>query len=97
MTSDGETVQPQALRALAEQLESQVHPLLERAVNSFKAAEIEGEKFSTAGIAMQIVYPGTKEFAETDAELVVVSAWAGRRCWRRCARPSTRRSTPWTS
>ncbi|HEY7048739.1 MAG TPA: hypothetical protein VH373_16075 [Jatrophihabitantaceae bacterium] len=74
--SDGETVQPEALRQLAEQLESQLHPLLERAAHSFEAAEIEGEKFSTAGIAMQIAYPGTREFAATDADskIEVVSA-----------------------
>lgn len=67
MTS-AETVIPEALTSLAEALESNVTPLLEQAKASFEAAEIEGEAFSRAGIAMQIVYPGTREWALKDCE-----------------------------
>lgn len=61
-------VQPEALRQLAEQLESQVGPLLEQAAQKFEAAEVEGEAFSKDGLGIALIYPGTREFAMKDVE-----------------------------
>lgn len=65
MTS--ETIRPEQLTALAQQLESTVGPLLDQAAASLGAATIAGSAFSNAGLAMQVVYPGLRDWAVRDA------------------------------
>ncbi|SHG50773.1 hypothetical protein SAMN05443575_2121 [Jatrophihabitans endophyticus] len=68
MGGSGETIIPEALIQLANQLDDAVGPELDRAKASFEAAEISGDKFSQAGLSLQVVYPGTREWAIADAQ-----------------------------
>ena len=63
-----ETVHPAELRALAGQLDSQLTPIFEKALQAFEAAEIGGPAFSLYGAELAVTYPGTQHFALRDVQ-----------------------------
>lgn len=63
-----ETVVPEKLIELANNLDDRVGPELDKAKWYFEQAEIDGGAFTAVGLAMQVVYPGTREWAIKDAE-----------------------------
>lgn len=68
MTGGCETIVPASLTHLSDELRGQVATLLQQAHQAFDAAEVGGDAFSTAGLAMQIVYPGTRQWALRDCQ-----------------------------
>ncbi len=64
---DQETVTIEALRKVAENLET-VKATLEAAKNSFEQAEVGGAAFSHYGLEMQIAYPITHAFMVRNLE-----------------------------
>jgi len=66
--SGSETVDPDALRALATQLDSQLTPIFLETLESFEAAEISGPAFSLYGAELALTYPGTQHFAMRDLQ-----------------------------
>ena len=64
----GETIVPERLIELANALDDTVGPELDLAQAYFTEAEIPGDKFSQAGIGMQLAYPGIREWAIADSD-----------------------------
>lgn len=63
-----ETIVPERLIQLANDLDDSVGPELDLAKASFEAATISGDKFSQAGATMQVAYPGAREWAIADVQ-----------------------------
>jgi hypothetical protein len=66
--SGNETIVPERLIELANTLDDTVGPELDLAKAYFEQAEIAGDKFSQAGIGMQLAYPGIRQWAMTDSQ-----------------------------
>lgn len=64
----GETITPERLIQLANELDDAIRPELDTAKAKFEAADIPGDKFSQVGAAMLIAYPGARQWAIADAQ-----------------------------